>query len=228
MTGTSQASPAVAGVAALIQGTSATLKHWPEGCRSILFASATRNVRGGTWWQDVVAGVDARDGAGAVNAAEARSVALNRRWRNAPATRRGWDVGLLASSDFGGDKLSTFDYQVSVANTVFGPRNVKVALAWTSKVSSSLGSLYTSNLTVDLDLKIYDGNGVQVGYSGSWDNSYEIAEFVGQPGKTYTIKIRRWSGTDPTWYGIAWTVPGGLVFPIALGELVLERAARRI
>jgi hypothetical protein len=227
MTGTSQASPAVAGVAALIQGTSATLKHWPEGCRAILLASATRNVRGGTWWQDVVAGVDARDGAGAVNAAEARSVALNRRWRNAPATRRGWDVGLLTSSDFGGDKLSTFEYQVSLPSWVFGPRNVKVALAWTSKVSSS-GGLYTSNLTVDLDLKIYDGNGVQVGYSGSWDNSYEIAEFVGQPGKTYTIRIRRWSGTDSTWYGIAWTVTGGFLFPIPFGELALARAVRRI
>ena len=228
MTGTSQASPAVAGVAALIQGTSATLKHWPEGCRAILLASATRNVRGGTWWQDVVAGEDARDGAGAVNAAEGRSVALNRRWRNAAASRRGWDVGLLASSDFGGDKLSTFEYRVLVPRTVLGPRNVKVALAWTSKVSSFLGLLYTSNLTVDLDLKIYDGNGVQVGYSGSWDNSYEVAEFVGQPGRTYTIKIRRWSGTDSTWYGIAWTVTGGLLFPVPFGELVLERAVRRI
>ena len=228
MTGTSQASPAVAGIASLIQGTSATLKHWPEGCRAILLASATRNVRGGTWWQDVVGGVDARDGAGAVNAAEARSVALNRRWRSAPATRRGWDVGLLTSSDFGGDKLSTFEYQVLVPNTIFGPRNVKVALAWTSKVSSILGLLYTSSLTVDLDLKIYDGNGVQVGYSGSWDNSYEIAEFVGQPGRSYTIKIRRWSGTDSTWFGIAWTVTGGLLFPVPFGELVLERAVRRI
>lgn len=227
MSGTSQASPAVAGVAALIQGTSGTLKHWPEGCRAILLASATRNVRGGTWWQDVIAGVDARDGAGAVNAAEARSVALNRRWRNAPATRRGWDVGLLASSDFGGGKLSTFEYQVSVPNWWFGPRNVKVALAWTSKVSSFLGLLYTSNLTVDLDLKIYDGNGVQISYSGSWDNSYEIAEFVGQPGETYTIKIRRWSGTDSTWYGIAWTVTGGFLVRIPLAELVVARAARR-
>lgn len=227
-TGTSQASPAVAGVAALIQGTSSTLKHWPEGCRAILLASATRNVRGGTWWQDVVAGADARDGSGAVNASEARSVALNRRWRNAPATRRGWDVGLLTSSDFGGNKLSNFEYKLTVPTSVFGPRNVKVALAWTSKVSKILGLIYMSELTVDLDLKIYNESGAQVGYSGSWDNSYEIAEFVGQPGKTYTIKIRRWSGTDSTWYGIAWTVTGGLLFPIPFGELVLERAVRRL
>ena len=64
----------------------------------------------------------------------------------------------------------------------WGPRNVKVALAWTSKVTSILGLFYLSDLTVDLDLKVFDASGNQVGYSGSWDNSYEIAEFVGQSG----------------------------------------------
>lgn len=220
MSGTSMASPAVAGVTALIQGTAATLKHWPEGCRAILLSSATRNVMDNTWWQDVIANVDARDGTGAVNAAEARSVALNRRWRNAPATRRGWDVGLLTSADFGTNKLSNFEYKVVLPNWILGPRKVKVALAWTSKVSSFLGLVYSSQLTVDLDLKIYDSNNVQVGYSGSWDNSYEIAEFVGQPGSSYTIKIQRWSGTDSTWYGIAWTVTGGWLFPFPFDQLI--------
>jgi len=223
MSGTSMASPAVCGVAALVQGTSATLKHWPEGCRSILFASAGRNVRDGTWWQDVVGNTDARDGAGAVDASEARNIALNRRHRNASATRRGWDVGLLSSSDFGSNKEATFDYKVAVPNWFLGPRNVKVALAWTSKVANFLGLIYTSQLTVDLDLKVYDSSGNQVGYSGSWDNSYEIAEFVGQPGQTYTIKIRRWSGTDSTWYGIAWTVTGGRSFTIPFEELLASR-----
>jgi Subtilase family len=223
MSGTSQASPAVAGAAALIQGTSATLEHWPEGCRAILFASASRNVRGGTWWQDVSAGVDARDGAGALDAAEARTIALNRRWRNAPGTRRGWDVGLLSSADIGSGGMSTFDYKVTVPRTFFGPRNVKVALAWTSKVARLLGIIYTSSLTVDLDLKVFDESGSQVGYSGSWDNSYEIAEFIGRPGATYTIRIRRWSGTGSTWYGLAWTVTGGLQLTVPLDELVIGR-----
>ncbi len=228
MTGTSQASPAVAGVASLIQGTDSTLKHWPEGCRAILLASADRNVQGSTWWQDVTSGVDAGDGAGAVNSSEARSVTQNRRWQNAPATRRGWNVGLLTSSDFDSNKLSKFEYKVSVPNWIFGPRKIKVALAWTSKVSRFLGLLYTSNLAVDLDLKVYDENGAQVGYSGSWDNSYEIVEFTGRPGKTYTIKIRRWSGSESTWYGIAWTVTGGFRIKFPFEELLLERVMRRI
>jgi hypothetical protein len=225
MTGTSQASPAVAGVAALLQGTVSTLEHWPEGCRAILFAGATRNVRGQSWWRDVSSGVDARDGAGAVDAAESRQIALNRRWRGAAATRRGWDIGLLTSADFGADRLSTFEYRVAVPRSWLGPRNVRVALAWTSRVGNLLNWFYTSRLTVDLDLKVFDENGVQVGYSGSYDNSYEIAEFTGSPGKTYTIRIRRWSGTDSTWFGIAWTVTGGLLLELPLE--VAEAAVRR-
>lgn len=221
--GTSMASPAVVGVVALLQGTSSTLKHWPEGCRAVLLASATKNVRGNTWWQDVSNGIDARDGSGAVNASEAYNVVQHRRWPNAPATRRGWDVGLLSSSDFGSNKLSTFEYKVSVPNQAFGPRRVKVALAWTSKATKKsflFWSWYLSELKVDLDLMIYDEDGAMVGYSGSWDNSYEIAEFIGLPGKTYTIKVRRWSGTESTWYGIAWTVTGGIVMTIPFPELI--------
>lgn len=219
--GTSMASPACAGVAALIQDTNATLRHWPEGCRAILLAGATRNVVDQTWWADVAAGVDASDGSGAVNALESHRIALQRRGRNAAPTRRGWDVGSLRSADVNAAGLSTFSYRVQVPSGRFGPRRVKVALAWTSKVSTfsifGITIPLSSKLTVDLDLKVFDARGVQVGYGGSWDNSYEIAEFTGRPGETYTIRVRRWSGTDRVWYGIAWTVTGGLAI---LRELV--------
>ncbi|MGH7539659.1 MAG: S8 family serine peptidase, partial [Gemmatimonadota bacterium] len=229
MTGTSQASPAVAGVAALLQGTDPTLEHWPEGCRAILAAGADRNVSGGTWWQDVVSGADGSDGAGAVNARESRLIALNRRWRGAPATRRGWDIGLLTSGDFADDRMSTFEYRVEVPDFFWGPRNVKVALAWTSAVARLdllfFPPFFFSSLAVDLDLKVFDSAGGLVGYSGSWDNSYEIVEFVGRPGETYSIRIRRWSGDRPTWFGIAWTVTGGLLIPVPteITEAVLAR-----
>ena len=217
MSGTSMASPAAAGCAALIQSVDGTLKSWPEGCRAILLAGAKRNVTGQTWWRDVVAHVEASDGSGAVDALEAVNIAKQRRSRNAAATGRGWDIGTLRSSDIGANGRTTFSYSVKLGSTFFSPRHVKVALAWDSKITMfpflfGIDLPIASTLTVDLDLQVFNSRGVQVGYSGSWDNSYEIAEFEGQPGETYTIKIRRWSGTDSVWYGIAWTVTGGLLW----------------
>ncbi len=208
--GTSFAAPAVAGCAALLQEVNGTLRHWPEGCRAILLAGARRNVVDSTWWRDVRNNVDAADGSGPLDSRESVEIAKIRRTRNASGTQRGWDIGGLDSSDFGSDRLSTFSYRVRVPGSTPVAWRVKVALAWTSRLGFYITSLFPmqlerfSQLAVDLDLKIFDSSGRQVGYSGSWDNSYEIAEFLGVPGETYEIRIRRWSGTDDTTYGIAW------------------------
>jgi subtilisin family serine protease len=205
MSGTSMATPATAGCVALIQEVNATLQSWPEGCRAIMMAGATRNPSGGTWWVDVSQGNDASDGAGAANALESVRIAQLRRFRDAAGTSRGWDVGTLRSADIGTGSETTFSYNLSVSSVLPGAR-AKVALAWDSAVAEPpAGQQPTaSTLTVDLDLKVYDSQGMLVGYSGSYDNSYEIAEFAVTSGASYTIKIRRWSGTDDVWYGIAW------------------------
>ena len=227
MSGTSMASPAAAGVVALMQNRDATLKSWPEGCRAIMLAASKRNIAGNTWWQDLVSSVDASDGTGATDALEAANITSQRRSRNAAGTRRGWDVGTLRSRDIGRNGRTTFSYFVTLASHFLAPRKVKVALAWDSKITMfpfpGIELPIASVLTLDLDLQIFDSHGVQVGYSGSWDNSYEIAEFTGTPGETYTIKIRRWSGTDDVWYGIAWTVTGGLFWADATRATLLEQ-----
>jgi hypothetical protein len=133
-------------------------------------------------------------------------ITRSRRTREAAATRRGWDVGTLRTSDIGAGKETKFSYNVTVPRHLFGAR-VKVALAWDSVIWQFYYGMF-SVLTVDLDLVVYDRTGVVVGYSGSWDNSYEIAEFAARRGETYTIKIRRFSGAADVWYGIAWTVQG--------------------
>jgi Subtilase family len=210
MSGTSMAAPAAAGVTALMQQAAPTLKSWPEGCRAILLAGASKDITGNTWWADRNAGIDASDGSGAVDALEGVRIAQSRKSRNAAASRRGWDIGTLRSSDIGANGETTFSYQVVVPQFFFGAR-VKVALAWDSLaavVDTPLFQFAFDQLKVDLDLHVYDSRGNQVGYSGSWDNSYEIAGFPANRGETYTIKIRRWSGTDDVWYGIAWTVQG--------------------
>ena len=224
MSGTSFAAPAVAGVTAILQDVDGVLCSWPEGCRAILMAAAGRNVRDSTWWQDVLSRVDARDGAGAVDAQAGVAIAQQRRARDAAATRRGWDVGTLSSAAFGADRLATFRYRVSVPSMLFFP-TVKVALAWDSAVTSSGDSATASTLTVDFDLLIRDSRGVQVASAASWDNSYEIAEFAAQRGETYEIVIRRWSGTDSVWYGVAWNVTG---LPLFAAEFPFSRITRDI
>ncbi len=202
--GTSFASPAVAGIAALLQSTDSTLRIWPEGCRAILLAGARRNVVGNTWWNDVSSGNDAYDGAGAANAYQSYLIAENRVGKYG-TSMRGWDVGTLSSSDFDSDRMSTFTYRVRTPLFAWFPW-VKVALTWNSKVSTFLQIPISSRLTLDFDLLVFDDLNNLVGSSESWDNSYEVAEFSARRGKTYTIKIRRWAGTDSTWFGIAWTV----------------------
>ena len=219
MSGTSFAAPAVAGVTALLQDVDGVLCSWPEGCRAILLAAAGRNVEDQTWWQDVIADTDASDGAGAVDAAAGVAIAQQRRWRDAPATRRGWDVGTLSSGVVGADRLATFRYRVSVPWLLFFP-TVKIALAWDSAVTSSGETATASTLTVDLDVIVRDSRGVQVAVAASWDNSYEVAEFAATRGETYEIVIRRWSGTDSVWYGVAWTVTGwALLQPVGFASL---------
>jgi len=67
----------------------------------------------------------------AVDALEGVRIAQSRKSRNAAASRRGWDVGTLRSSDIGANGETTFSYQVVVPQFFFGAR-VKVALAWDS------------------------------------------------------------------------------------------------
>ena len=212
MSGTSFAAPAVAGITALIQEANSTLQIWPEGCRAILLASANRSVTGGTWWNDVSSGIDSKDGAGAANAYNCYAITENRVSRNGIA-QRGWDIGTLSSRDFDSNRMSTFTYRVRTPVFGWSPfARVKIALAWDSEVRiGGFPPSFSSNLTLDLDLLVYDANNNFVGSSESWDNSYEIVEFTPRANATYTIKIRRWSGTNDTWFGIAWNVYGFLV-----------------
>lgn len=210
--GTSFAAPAVAGTVALLQSVDGTLKSWPEGCRAILFASADRNVSGGTWTTDLGQRIDQSDGAGALNAQLAVMIAQIRGARDAPATVRSWDAASLQPSIFDAStRWAKFRYRVQVPqNLIQFPLwryTVKVALAWDSKFVTSAAGVEGSTLTVDLDLVVLDSSGNQAAVSASNDNSYEIAEFVGTPGATYDIVVRHWSGDfDYLWYGIAWNV----------------------
>jgi subtilisin family serine protease len=228
--GTSFSAPAVAGSVALVQGVDTILQIWPEGCRAILLAAADKNVTGSTWWKDVSTATDARDGAGALDARQAVAITRARRGRNNRGDALGWDIGYFEDRLFDRDQMSTFVYRITVPTTRFQfftrPR-VKVALAWDSVVATlkiplvNLELPISSVLTHDYDLMVFDSSGGLVGYSGSYDNSYEVAEFSADAGATYTVKIRRWAGAGDMPYGIAWSTRRDFRLPTAaLSELI--------
>ena len=88
MSGTSFSAPAVAGTVALLQhaDSDGILKSRPEGCRAILLASAGQNVDGSTWWEDVLNGLDAFDGTGALDANAEVKIAQHRKDPDAAAS----------------------------------------------------------------------------------------------------------------------------------------------
>ncbi len=114
MSGTSFASPAVAGSVAVIQHVAPRLKVWPEGCRAVIMAGAGRNVAGKTWWDDSRRRVEGTDGVGALDTRESVRIARAPSARNGAAAHRGWDVGTVRTADFGANGRSTFKYQVKV------------------------------------------------------------------------------------------------------------------
>ena len=227
MSGTSMAAPAVAGAVAVVQSANGTLKSWPEGCRAIMMAAAHRNPSGGTWRADLVAGVDGKDGAGALDTKSALDIARSRTTAGTKGRSRGWDVGTSRSADKDAAGYMTSRWFVTVPRFTFSPK-VKVALAWDSKVTNlelPFFTIRTDALTVDLDLSVWDESGRQVASSASWDNSYEIAEFGANRGATYEIRVRRWSGADDTWFGLAWTTTGFDLFSEVVAVRGLQVAA---
>jgi hypothetical protein len=231
-TGTSFASPAVAGSVALLQQIDSTLASWPEGSRAILFASAV-NVTGRTWARDLRAGVDASDGAGALDAGEAARIARHRTTLDNHGEQRGWDVGTFYPEQFDGEGDWRHAYRIHIP--AFGTvARVKVALAWdrmgTESTSSGPGlvaSIWLATVPNDYDLYVYDEQGAMIAWSASWDNSYEIAEFTGTPGRTYTVRVTKASGDEASYYGIAWSVRDrSFLSSTTTGPLTSREAAR--
>jgi hypothetical protein len=109
----------------------------------------------------------------------------------------------MTAADFSGG-MFTKEWKAQTFST---SSRIRVALTWNSKVTASGGSPSSSVLDADLDLWIYDPDGILVAWATTWDNSWEFVEFT--PAKTgaYTIKIRGYSVPSgfSSWYGVAWT-----------------------
>lgn len=179
--GTSYATPAVVGGAALMQQRRSFLLAWPETEKAVMLAAACHNIAGG----QVTAGSEL-DGAGAPDFLEADN--------------------LLATDRFRGDVIAN---GTGVAITQSFPgvavgQELRVALAWDTSTNYSR---YATQPSMDLDLRLVRPNGRIAASSASFDNTNEVIEFVADRAGTWTIRVVRFRTSDPngsTFAGLAW------------------------
>lgn len=158
--GTSYAAPAVAGEIALLINTKWYLSYWPEVTKAIVMASAIHNTYG-----DII---DDKEGVGTVDSFQAYQIVKDGKFRM-------W-------------KLTKKDLPKVINFTASKGERIRGVIAWSSHTSCSLLGC-SDTLASDLDLEIYDPNGVLVTSSTSYDNNYEIVDFIAQMNGTYKAKI---------------------------------------
>ncbi len=213
--GTSLAAPHVAGGAAMLFEQRSSLSEAPEAVKAILMASAIHNVEGNpTLVNDPPTGTsDVRDGAGAVNLAEAYRIVASNWWETA------W-VNLTSTSHFDPNGWYLFPKQITgVKNT----ERVRAAIAWNSAAPSP----YSSELKTDLNLWLVRldsaGNEIEiVSTSLSATNSVESLDYFRSTAPTttdYRLKIQKASSTESSnVLGIAWWVGPRYYAATSLGQ----------
>ena len=186
--GTSVSAPQVAGLAALLIDRNWDLNTWPEAGRAIIMASATHNVTGPS---GIPAGEDLRDGAGGINAALADTVAQTRNWSATDPCLGScwWGLGINNDSFPPGSLLYRY-----FGGVVQGEL-VRVAISWWSHPDCpSVANCSYDQLDTDLQLGVqYLDGGTWVwvlgSWSASWNNSYELVEFVAAKSGSYRIAV---------------------------------------
>lgn len=181
VSGTSFAAPIVTGAAALTMRRNGWLGVWPESVKSILMATATTNLEGS-------ARLSEHDGAGGINANFADQVAGH------------------ANGTWGGTSYSCSSPVQWIVSSVYvqAGRHVRVAMAWDANPSAPN---YSSRPGADLDMRILGPTNAIVASSLSWDNTYEIVDFVAPSTGTYKLRVHRYSCQyTPKWLGWAWAL----------------------
>lgn len=210
--GTSHAAPQVAGLVALLIHRNAALSSWPEATKAIIMASATHNITGPTI---IVRNQgDLRDGAGAINAALADTVAQTRNFSDVdPCTVSCW-WGLSISN-------SNFPVGTDLERRFYAERGnlIRVAIAWWAHADTPGNNYSFDRLDTDLDLRIKNPTNQYIPNvsSLSWDNNYEMVEFVATQTGEYKIVVRKARADEPSNYlGIAFVRLHRVYIPLVL------------
>ncbi|MEJ7801999.1 MAG: cell wall-binding repeat-containing protein [Candidatus Limnocylindria bacterium] len=181
--GTSIASPIVAGIAAQVISRLPSVALRPEATRAIIMA-------------------------GAINRSAMPDGSKNADHEGTGTASALWANRLLTAGDstYGGHRIGSMTEGQAVTQeiAVVAGQKVKVVLSWNSRTSGSTIATRTDRLTADLDLRVVQPDGSAVG-SYTFDNNYEWVEFTASRTGTARIELRqaRFDATSER-YGLAW------------------------
>jgi Subtilase family len=208
--GTSFATPQVSGVVASLMERYPNLKSWPEAVLPILlvssFTSAAPAGPDGTSFA-LDNGVDDKDGAGALDALDAATVANYKVDLGNSASAYGYDYGSSSSSSWpAGTFLGNSLFRAQVANGAW----LRVAAVMLNHPSCGLPP-NESNCTSDhyphYVLWVMDANGNYY-WSASYDNNYQyLLVHNTSPSQTYSIYLYMsdWQGLYYDTWSVAWS-----------------------
>jgi hypothetical protein len=153
----------VTGTAALMMQRNPALQFWPEGIRAILMATGNRNLEGATRLSEL-------DGAGGIRAHLADNVShgVSGTWNGI-----GYNCSAAPTTVVGSMALGR-------------AQAVRVALSFDTDPNYVS---YGTQPSADLDLVVRDPSGVVVATSASFDNTYEIVEFLTSVTGNYNIEV---------------------------------------
>jgi hypothetical protein len=160
--------------------------------QAIVMASADHNIDGPTIMRKD--DYDDKDGAGAIDAALADTIASN----VSVDTCAGpcWWQTVIYTNTFPIDGHLYFHFQANAGE------RIRVAISWHSDPAADYSS---DPLSTDLDLYVYAPSWTEMGKSITLRNGYVIVDFIATETGTHEISIRRCSGTDTNYVGVAWT-----------------------
>jgi hypothetical protein len=203
--GTSLAAPQVSGLAALLMNRNSTLTIWPEAVKAIIMTSAIHNIDGPV---DIPSYQDLKDGAGAIDADLADTIAKTRQDSGVVCNEPCW-WGITTS-----DTNPTVGGSVYQYFTASQGERIRVAIAWfaSADIPPAPPSLPWDLLLTNYQLYVYKPSGGDpIAYNASWDNNYELVDFVATETGQYQIRIYRQPEGDyneqSNSIGIAWVTP---------------------
>ena len=179
-----------------------SLTVWPEAVKAIIMASAVHNIEGPS---DIPSFQDLKDGAGAIDAALADTIATTRQDSGVVCNNPCW-WGVTTSSTNPSSGGSIYQYF-----TASRGERIRVAISWfaSADAPATPPNLARDELLTNYQLYVYKpSGGALIGYTASWDNNYELADFIAPETGQYQIRIYRQPEGDynesSNSIGIAW------------------------